>query len=299
MAIDWLFQNTTPTSTASTTQLTGETSPQWLQDFTRGLVSQGVDIASQPYQPYGGPRIANWSAPQMQAWSQVAANQGSWQPGLNAGQSAVQGAIQPFSQEQLNPFLSPYIGGVVEEMGRLGTRQFQEQILPQTLSPFVGAGQFGSTRSMDFANRAARDFGADLAGRQGAALQQAYDSAMNQYGNWAQRGIQGGQTLGALNELRQKLGMSDAAQLEAVGNTQRQGAQQRLDMAYQDFVNQRDYPLQQLTMLNNLVRGLPIDRSGYSTGTQTTPNLTGVSPLAQAGAGASGLDALRKLLGIV
>jgi hypothetical protein len=66
-----------------------------------------------------------------------------------------------------------------------------------------------------------------------------------------------GEQFGALGEFAQKAGLTDAAALEAVGQTQRGMPQASLDLAYQDFQEQRDYPQDQTQFMSEIIRGLP------------------------------------------
>lgn len=75
-----------------------------------------------------------------------------------------------------------------------------------------------------------------------------------------------GQTLGNLGQAQQN---SDIQRLNAqnqVAGQQQQLQQQRYDMNYQDFLRQRDYPVEQLGYYSNILRGLPVTPSS----TQTT-----------------------------
>ena len=57
--------------------------------------------------------------------------------------------------------------------------------------------------------------------------------------------------------------------LAGAGQAQRQMAQQNLDLAYQDFLAQRGYPVEQLKILQSGIAGVPATTS--STTTSTAP----------------------------
>jgi hypothetical protein len=80
---------------------------------------------------------------------------------------------------------------------------------------------------------------------------------------------QGAEGLGRMGEASQRMGYLDAAALEGIG-AQQQGQDQRsLDLAYQDFLEQRQLPFDRLAFMNQLIRGLPMD---------TTQTRTDVGP---------------------
>lgn len=73
-----------------------------------------------------------------------------------------------------------------------------------------------------------------------------------------------------------------------LGALQQQQAQRPLDLAYQDFLTQKNYPYQQLSYMANLVRGTPMGMSTQSQVYQAPGSLTG--QLAGLGLGAFGLS---------
>lgn len=101
-----------------------------------------------------------------------------------------------------------------------------------------------------------------------------------------------GQTLGSLGQLQQQ---QDLARLQAQATAAAQPRtlqQQQLDLAYQDFLRQRDYPIEQLGYFSNMLRGLPVTPTSTQTTYGQAPSM--LSQLAGAGLGAAGIS---KLLG--
>jgi hypothetical protein len=82
----------------------------------------------------------------------------------------------------------------------------------------------------------------------------------------------------------------EAAQLmEAIGLRQQGDVQKGLDLAYQDFINQRDYEKNQLADYVNIVYGNPLGGGDFGATTSPGPN-----PYAQAlGGGISALGLSR------
>jgi len=74
-------------------------------------------------------------------------------------------------------YMSPYTSGVVDEIGRLGSRNLVENVIPNINNTFIGSGQFGSDRNAKTIGNAIRDASRDIAGQQSAALQQGYGQA--------------------------------------------------------------------------------------------------------------------------
>ena len=67
-------------------------------------------------------------------------------------------------------------------------------------------------------------------------------------------------------QLAAQQGDIEAAKLlEQVGKDIQAGKQADLDLAYEDFVRQRDFPKEQLTYLSSILRGVPVQPSTETT----------------------------------
>jgi len=104
-----------------------------------------------------------------------------------------------------------------------------------------------------------------------------------------QRQLDAAKGQGALAEVYNTNALRNIAAQEAVGNTQQAQQQKNLDIAYQDFVAQRDNPQQMASFMNNIIRGLQIPAQTTTQGTGPATVLN-PSPLTSiVGAGATGL----------
>lgn len=108
------------------------------------------------------------------------------------GQGAL-GQFGTFNAANQQQFMNPYTQNVVNEQARLSNQNLTENVLPGVNSTFTGAGQFGSSRNADFANRAIRDQQYTLAGQQGQTLFNAQNAANQQYADWTKTGTQNAQ----------------------------------------------------------------------------------------------------------
>ena len=127
-----------------------------------------------------------------------------------------------------------------------------------------------------------------LSGQQAQlGLQGARDFAQIGAGQ-QQFGLQQAGALGTLGAQRQGLTLAQAEALQRQGALQQTQEQKGLDIAYQDFLNQRDYDKQQINYLSSIMRGIPVQPS-------TVQNLySNPNPLSQyAGLGIAGLGLLR------
>jgi hypothetical protein len=314
--VNFLFEGQPPPSTTTYGTKT-ENLPQWMSDYTQGLIARANAVAAEPYQPYGGPRVAGFTPDTLNAFAQTrtAANSytGPLQQALGMAQDAFgegtggMAAAQPYMQQASQTFpgaasqyMDPYVQNVIDRSSQLATRTFNEQLMPSIESKFIRGGQYGSSAMQQAALRGARDVTENLQSQANAQLSGAYQNAGQMFG--ADQGrmgalaqlagqlggqqqamqLQGAQQLGQLGQLSQQLGLSGATALDAVGQMQQGLNQRNLDVAYQDFQNQTNYPRQTIDWMSSVIRGLPTPTATQIT--QTGPASSyGPSPLGQIG----------------
>ena len=314
----------TSSSTLSTSQV-----PQYLSDYLYNLMNGAYSAAQQPYQAYGGPRIAGFTPTQTQAFGMTQDASTAYQPGMNAATQAATagaglntlGAAQPYfnaaSQNVpgvISDYMNPYTQNVVNQLGTQASQQLKEKILPQINDEFTRGGQYGSSRQQEIAQRGARDISNTLEQNIGTILAQGYTTAGQQAQTDLSRQASLGQAAGtltgtqetsdinlanvnaALGQKQQALGLQGAAALEATGSEQQNMNQQNLNLAYQDFLTQTQYPEQQLGFLSNIVRGLPSGGSTTSSATTGTGQSYSASPLASIASAGLSAAALGNLL---
>lgn len=326
--LDFLFQGSPPPSTTTYGEST-QGIPQFMSDYTQGLLSRANAVAAEPYQAYGGPRLATFSPEQEEAFRMTRESTGAFMPTIQAGldltgqamNKSAYGAAAPYmnlagqsAPSMVRGYMNPYEDLVVNRIGQLAGRNLSENLMPAIDRNFIRAGQYGSSAMMGAVGRGLRDTQESALAQQGNLLQQGYGQAMgaaqtdlSRLANLGQLAgnlttqdvnalLSGGQQMASLGQQGQAMNLKDLAALEAAGQTQQGQAQKGLDIAYGDFQRQRDYPKEQLAMMNALIRGLPY---GTTTNTSATgpANTYQPSPLAQiAGAAAlgSGLKLFKK-----
>jgi len=230
--------------------------PEWAKPYAKDTLAKGAaltDTSQHPYPVYGGERIAGFQPLQQQAFSTIG--------GLNAGPEA-------FNQ-QIGSYMSPYMQNAVDVENKEAARR--SAIEGQTEQAHAAqAGAFGGAR--DVLQRSERE--RNLANLQSDIQAKGSQAAFEQGANQFRQGI------------TQQSGL---AQMQGqMGAQQQQQAQRPLDVAYQDFMNQQNYPYKQLGYMSDLIRGLPLGQQSTAQVYQGTGNTLG--SLAGLGMGAYGLS---------
>ena len=139
--------------------------------------------------------------------------------------------------------------------------------------------------------QAQQQFNADEARRQ-QALQYASTLGTQLLGQGLGTAQQAAAGLGALGATRQQADVQRLQAQQATAAQQQEMAQNQMDIAYQDFLRQRDYPQEMLGFYNQMLRGLPVQLASTQQTYQAAPNLA-----TQIGGLGIGALSLSKLLG--
>lgn len=221
-----------------------------------------------------------------------------------------------FTPEEAQTYMDPYMQSVVDVQKRRAIEDFGRGQAERDAKA-VGAGAFGGSRQAVMQGMAEEGLADRLGDIQATGSQAAYDQALRafdadraaqrdaatfgeasrQFG--AGQGLAGyqaaldaGRGLVDYGERARAADIQGAQLLETIGADLRAEDQARLDLAYQDFLSQRDYPMRQYERFAGILSGVPI-QPDVSTTTYQSYN-----PIQQAlGTGISALGLYKGLGG--
>jgi hypothetical protein len=281
----------------------------------------------QPYKAYGGTydssgnqigydpskAIAGFSPMQTQAQQGVANLElpGTYAAGagmtgiagtnaMNAGQNYQSTVTNPGAMQQyMNPYIQNALQPQLQEMERqYGITGAQE------MGNATKAGAFGGNREALMAAENQRNKNIAMNQAIGQGYNQAFTNAQQQAGNVANLGLQGYQAAGQAGSALANIGgQALQAQQGIYGAQNQMGAQQQaqqqqiINQSMQDYANAQQYPLMQLGVMSNMLRGLPMQASTTNQYVAAPNQVT--QGIGLAGAGASIANALKKEGGVI
>lgn len=302
--------------------------PEYARPYFERMMGRAEAESNQPYVSYGGQRIAGFTPDTEAGFgiTRQLAQEGTPELGAAAGilgMSAMRGLgasgyssapiqQQAFGQEQAQQYMSPYMNEVIERQKAAATRDFEEG-RPRRETEAIRSGAFGGYRSAIQEGVAQRGLGERLSDIEGLGRQRAYESAQGQFERdraasmqaqaqteqqrlaaaqyglaGAGLGAQAAQSLGQIGATRQGLTLQQSQALQAQGTQQREQEQRELDLAYQDFLNQREFEKQQINFMSSIMRGIPVQP------TQVRSTYENPNPLSQLGGlGIAGIGLMR------
>lgn len=280
--------------------------PEWAKPYAKDILSKGAaltDVNANPYQTYGGARVAGFSPLQTQAMTAAQNMQPSEQGQVGSALSAysglgglnIAGQANPQGfQSQVGGYMNPYLQMSLAPQLAEANRQYDVGATKQQ-GAATQAGAFGGAREAIMAAENERNRNMALQNIVGQGYNQAFQNAQQQYNQSLGTQLQG---LGLANTAAGQLGQLGSQQFQqgmdinklqsGYGAMQQAQQQQGLDIAYQDFQNQRNYPYKQLGYMSDLLRGTPTGSSSVTNMYAPPPNVAG--QIAGLGIGAMGLS---------
>ena len=255
-----------------------------------------------PMQQAAQQQTANLQVPGQYGAASQAAGMGTMGSFGLAGQEAQTG--QNLAQASTNPgivgaYMNPYIQNALAPSQQLLNQQYGMQGA-QEQGAATSAGAFGGSREalMSGLNQQNQM----LAQNQlvGNAYQNAYGSAQNQMNTVSAQGLAGqqaamqglGQGISGANTLAGIGGQQLGAQQNVIATQSQAGQQQQtqqqniINQAIQNYATAQQYPEQQLSFMNSMLRGLPTQQTTTATYQAAPSTLNQVTGLGLAGLGA-------------
>jgi len=219
---------------SSTTTVTKQELPAYAQPYAEQLLSRGTALSQEGYQPYTGQRIADMT-PETQAGLAMQTSRAlSGSPAVQAAQQAV---TDTAAGRYLDPTSNPgYQTAMRDVQGRINNQ-------------FSRPGSFGGTAHQEVLTRGLGDTAAQL--YSGERLNQL-------------------RAAGMAPQLAQQ-DYADATALLQAGDVYGQREQDLLNLGYENWAQQQNFPFQQLDVLSNALAG--------STGGRSTTIGSGSAPV--------------------
>lgn len=248
-----------------------------LDPFIQQALARNIQAATQvsqlPYQPYSGPRVAGFRPVEQQGFDitqQAVANRIGAQQLAQATEAAQRAATfsPEMFQQNVQGFMNPYQQNVIDAtMNRLAQARAERDAA--TKAQLAASRAFGNERRGVYEAQLAAEQDRTAAETLANLYSQGYGQAAQMAQGLPSQQLAGAAALAGYGNQALQQQQAYANMLAGVGGQQRGMAQQNLDIAYQDFLAQRGYPVEQLKIFQSGLSGLPAVTS--STQTQTTP----------------------------
>jgi hypothetical protein len=263
--------------------------PKYFEPYAIDMIKRAEAESKREYTPFEGQRLADENTDTARSREIARAVAEGGIPGLGqatAGTTAGMGRAieglgfqsQDFGSEQAQQYMSPYLQNVLDVQKRQAILDFNRQQAGRDADA-VQAGAFGGSRQAVAQALAGEGLQRQLGEIQAVGQQKAFEQAQQQFerdraarldaerqGLSAAESLSGQSAqLAALGEKARAGDIESAQLLEKIAKDRQAREQAGLDLAYEDFVRQRDMPREDLTFLSSILRGVPVTPSTETT----------------------------------
>mgnify|MGYP001185750250 CR=1 FL=1 len=263
--------------------------PKYFEPYAIDMMKRAEAESKREYTPYEGQRLADENTDTM-ASRKIARDVASGgiagldtaQTGTTAGMNRALSGMgfqsQDFDSAQAQKYMSPYLQNVLDVQKQQAILDFNRGQAGRDAAA-VQAGAFGGSRGAVEQALASENLQRQLGEIQATGQQKAFEQAQQQFGADREARAQAekmglsaaeslsGQSaqLAALGEKARAGDIESAQLLEKIAKDRQARDQAGLDLAYEDFVRQRDMPREDLTFLSSILRGVPVQPSTETT----------------------------------
>lgn len=268
----------------SSKQVVSNQLPAWYEDAAKANVKTAQGLAQRDYPTYTAPRLADFTPDQQAGFAATRNTAGAYQPYLaKAGDLLTKFGDMTWADADQASYMNPYNDAVtnatVEEIRRAGNID-----RGQLERSMTAEGAWGDARHGVAEAESSRNQNQLIANTIATGKANAYNQALQAFN--ADRNAQLAAAGGLVDYAGagSQMGYADAAALLGIGGQQQQQQQSSLDLGYQDFWNEFNFPIENLNLMTSTLGGTPYSQ-------QTTSQLPGGSGLA------GGIGAFASLVG--
>tara|TARA_R110002073_G_scaffold223892_1_gene384107 strand:- start:3595 stop:5451 length:1857 start_codon:yes stop_codon:yes gene_type:complete len=248
---------------ATTTNVISQKLPEEIAPFAKEVLGEAQQLykanIERGYDPFTGQTIAPFTPEQQRSMEGISGLVGTSKPLQEEALATYRQGAERFTGDTAQQYMSPYQQAVTDIEKREAQRNFEGNILPRLEAQAVQQGAMsglGSRAGVEFAE-AQRNQAQLLSDIQAKGQQAAFQDARQGFEQQKAREQGMASNLSRLGPAMFASGLQEQGALGAVGEQKQQLAQSALDEAYFKFLEEEQYPQQQLANYSGFVYGNP------------------------------------------
>ena len=248
---------------ATTTNVISQKLPEEIAPFAKEVLGEAQQLykanIERGYDPFTGQTIAPFTPEQQRSMEGISGLVGTSKPLQEEALATYRQGAERFTGDTAQQYMSPYQQAVTDIEKREAQRNFEGNVLPRLEAQAVQQGAMsglGSRAGVEFAE-AQRNQAQLLSDIQAKGQQAAFQDARKGFEQQKAREQGMASDLSRLGPAMFATGLQEQGALGAVGEQKQQLAQSALDEAYFKFLEEEQYPQQQLANYSGFVYGNP------------------------------------------
>lgn len=255
--------------------------PEWYQDSAKGALGVAEGISSRPYEAFTGERIAAPNANLQLAYQKAAAGSPNVQSYLDQARGLLNREVGQFDGSTIDRYINPYVKNALDPVARELNEDF-DATRRKLASTQVARHAFGGSRAALQESEAQENYLQSVSDLYAKGYAEAWDKGTALWEGDRDAKIQGdlarAQQLQSMAALAQQVSEADIENLLRTGAIDQDIAQKLLDFKYGQFIEERDWEVQNLQPWLDTLSSIRIPSSSTETssGGGTNPLLGGV-----------------------
>ena len=248
---------------ATTTNVMSQKLPEEIAPFAKEVLTDAQKLyksnVEQGYQPYTGKTIAPFTPEQEQAMAGISGLVGTSRPLQEEALEAYRRGGDQFTAEVAEQFMSPYQRAVTDIEKRQAQENFEANVMPKFEAQAVQQGAMSGLGSRAGVQAAELQRGQSqlLSDIEARGQQKAFEDARKGFEQQQARQRQMAGDVAALGPAMFASGLQEQGALQSIGEQKQQLGQSAMDEAYYKFLEEQQFPQQQLANYSGFVYGNP------------------------------------------
>jgi len=248
---------------ATTTNVMSQKLPEEIAPFAKEVLTDAQKLyksnVEQGYQPYTGKTIAPFTPEQEQAMAGISGLVGTSRPLQEEALEAYRRSGDQFTAEVAEQFMSPYQRAVTDIEKRQAQENFEANVMPKFEAQAVQQGAMSGLGSRAGVQAAELQRGQSqlLSDIEARGQQKAFEDARKGFEQQQARQRQMAGDVATLGPAMLASGLQEQGALQSVGEQKQQLGQSAMDEAYYKFLEEQQFPQQQLANYSGFVYGNP------------------------------------------
>lgn len=247
--------------------------PEWLDKASQGAIGRAETLSNRAYTPYSGDRFAPLTDREQRAQGLADTSVGQYAPWLQESAGMVRRGSQSMLDADLDAYMNPFIKGALDPAAR-DTREYFGQQRQSDDAMVAQRGAFGGSRHGVIDQTRQNAEGRAVGDIYSTGYAGAFDRGVSNFFQDRDAQQRGAGQLAAFAETGQRMDRADQDSLYRAGGLTRELEQAGKDFDYMQFIENRDWDVNNLNVLLKALNSVP---HGNMNRTTQPPG----SPLAQ------------------
>jgi hypothetical protein len=231
-----------------------------MREGSQRAVQMAMDRSRQDYQAYGGQRIADLSQNEQMGIGMARENVGAWQGDFESAREAIRQSGRSITEEgALEGYMNPYMEEVLAPQRRRQNEAFEAERAQRAATR--GASNAFGGRGQMWENQFESEFQTRQDELTGSAYGAAFDRATQMFGEERDRDLRRAGAFQDVGEGAQSMRQRDLRDLMESGFIQRTQEQAGLDFQYLEYLEERDWDVNNMMTLVDVLSSVPHEES--------------------------------------